>query len=162
MKLSLEKSKVSWRALPIVLSLFGMVATVGAVAGWHLFRQKSSIFQPLTKFPAIADAEVMEAITASVRLDGKVTADYIRKRLTVAQFQSQGSNYTVFKISTPETCGNLGCLHVVKPAAGMPILLQLQEIDVGVNMFEPSRNSRCFNVIQPQSGADKEFEVCEK
>lgn len=151
-----------WLSTPLIVALFTIVTITCGFGGWLVFRQKADRFQPLEKYAAITPAEVNEVITSGVRLDRKVTIEYIRQKMGVAQFQSQGTSYTAFKLSSPETCGKLGCLHVIKPKNGALIQLQLLDIDPAKEMFKASLKPHCFVVVQPQDGIDKDFYVCEK
>jgi hypothetical protein len=160
--LNSDDQSQSWLSNPIIVMAFPLVAMLCGLAGWFIVRQKADLFQPIEKFPAITSAEVTEVISKGVKLDEKVTLQYIRDKLAVTQFQSQGKTYTVFRIISPETCGKLGCLHVVKPSQGVAIPLQLQDIEVGIDMFKASLKPQCFIAVQPQDRQLKDFEICEK
>jgi hypothetical protein len=151
-----------WLSTPVIIMIFIIVTMLSSLGGWLVFRQKADRFQPLEKYVSITPAEVNEVITSGVRLDKKVTVGYLRQKIGVAQFQSQGTSYTAFRLSSPETCGKLGCLHVIKPKDGALIHLQLLEIDPAKEMFKASLKPHCFVVVQPQDGIDKDFYVCEK
>ena len=128
-----------------------------------IFQQKTEIFKSPSNIPTLTTEQIDKVIESGVRLDEKVTLDYLRRKLTVAQFQSQDRKYTVFRIIAPETCGKLGCLYIVKPdEEGMPISLQLEDIGVGKEMFKLSPKFHCFNVIQRHNGEYRHFEICEQ
>jgi hypothetical protein len=152
----------SWISLPMILVMSAAMIGCCGLAGWVLFRQKADIFQGREKFPLVAEAEIDRAITAGVKLDAKVTAAYIRKKLLMTQFRSGEKLYTIFKVVAPETCGKAGCLHVVQTKDSLPILLQLLEIGVSKEVFKPSPTPRCFLVAQPEYQEIKDYEVCEK
>jgi hypothetical protein len=156
-----ESKNKNWKLL-LTTTVILAILTLAVGASRLIFQQKTEIFKSTSKIPTLTTEQIDKVIEAGVRLDEKVTLDYLRSKLTVAQFQSQDRKYTVFRIITPETCGKLGCLYIVKPEEGMPISLQLEDIGVGKEMFKSSPKFHCFNVIQRQDGEDRHFEICEQ
>jgi hypothetical protein len=152
----------NWRFLFITVTTL-VVLTLGLGASQLIFKQKTEIFKSPSKIPTLTTEQIDKVIESRVRLDNKVTLDYLRSKLSVTQFQSQDRKYTVFRIITPETCGKLGCLYIVKPdQEGMSISLQLEDIGVGKEMFKSSSKFHCFNVVQRQNDEDRNFEICEQ
>jgi hypothetical protein len=151
----------NWKFLFVTTTILA-VLTLAFGASRLIFQQKTEIFKAPSKIPTLTTEQIDKVIESGVRLDEKVTIEYLKSKLTVAQFQSQEHKYTVFRIIAPETCGKLGCLYIVKPEEGMPISLQLEDIGVGKEMFKSSPKFHCFNVIQPQDGEDRHFEICEQ
>jgi hypothetical protein len=158
------QSKIENKNWKLLLTTTAILAftTLAFVASRMIFQQKSEIFKAPDKIPSLAAAQIDRTIGSGVRLDEKVTLKYLRSKLSVAQFQSQERKYTVLRIIAPETCGKLGCLYIVKPEEGMSILLQLEDIGVGKEMFKASPKFHCFTVIQRQNGEDRNFEICEQ
>jgi hypothetical protein len=157
-----DSKNKNWRFLFITMITL-VVLTLGVGASRLIFQQKTEIFKSPSKIPTLTTEQIDKAIESRVRLDNKVTLAYLRSKLSVAQFQSQDRKYTVFRIITPETCGKLGCLYIVKPdREGMSISLQLEDIGVGKEMFKPSPKFHCFNVVQRQNDEDRNFEICEQ
>ena len=155
-----EKDR-NWKFLAMAIGIL-LLATGGFLAIKLIFQSKAEVFKSPDKIPALTTAQIDKVIRSSVRLDEKVTLAYIRSKLSVSQFKSQDRQYTVFRIITPETCGKLGCLYIIKPAEGMSIPLQLEDIGVGKEMFKSSPKFHCFNVIQHQNGEDRNFKICEQ
>ncbi len=156
-----EGKNKNWKFL-LTTTVILAILTLAFGASRLIFQQKTEIFTAPSKIPTLTTEQIDKVIESGVRLDEKVTLDYLRRKLTVAQFQSQERKYTVFRIITPQTCGKLGCLYIVKPEDGMPIPLQLEDIGVGKEMFKASPKFHCFNVIQHQDGEDRHFEICEQ
>ena len=156
-----EGKNKNWKFL-LTTSVILAILTLAFGASRLILQQKTEIFTAPSKIPTLTTEQIDKVIESGVRLDEKVTLDYLRRKLTVAQFQSQERKYTVFRIITPQTCGKLGCLYIVKPEDGMPIPLQLEDIGVGKEMFKASPKFHCFNVIQHQDGEDRHFEICEQ
>jgi hypothetical protein len=156
-----DSKNKNWKFLFITTTVLA-VLTLAFVASRLIFRQQAEIFKSPSKISTLTTEQIDKVIESGVRLDEKVTLEYLRGKLTVAQFQSQERKYTVFRIIAPETCGKLGCLYIVKPEDGMPIPLQLEDIGVGKEMFKASPKFHCFNVVQRQDGEDRNFEICEQ
>ncbi len=156
-----QKKDRNWKFLAMVIGVL-LLVTIGSLAIKLIFQSKAEVFKSPDKIPALTTAQIDEVISSNVKLDEKVTLAYIRSRLNVSQFKSQDRQYTVFRIITPETCGKLGCLYIVKPIEGMSIPLQLEDIGVGKEMFASSPKFHCFTVIQRQNGEDRNFEICEQ
>jgi hypothetical protein len=156
-----DSKNKNWKFLFITTTVLA-VLTLAFAASRLIFQQQTEIFKSPSKIPTLTTEQIDKIIESGVRLDEKVTLEYLRSKLTVAQFQSQERKYTVFRIIAPETCGKLGCLYIVKPEDGMPIPLQLEDIGVGKEMFKASPKFHCFNVIQHQDGEDRHFEICEQ
>jgi hypothetical protein len=154
------KSGRYWIVRPLLACILLGIAFASISAWQSLFHQQDEVFESVDKFPTITTQVINEALQSGVRLDRKVTLSYLRSKLTIAQFQSQGVKYTVFRTIAPETCGKLGCLYVVKPQVGASKLLQLQDLPLGEKMFSASDRSGCFVATQPQSGKLKNFEIC--
>lgn len=152
----------NWKFL-LTTTLILAILTLAVGASRLIFQQKTEIFKSPSKIHNLTNEQINKVIESGVRLDEKVTLAYLRSKLSVTQFQSQERKYTVFRIITPETCGKLGCLYIVKPDEdGMPISLQLEDIGVGKEMFKASPKFHCFNVVQRQEGEDRNFEICEQ
>ena len=157
-----DSKNKNWRFLFITMITL-VVLTLGVGASRLIFQQKIEIFKSPSKIPTLTSEQIDKTIESRVRLDNKVTLAYLRSKLSVTQFQSQDRKYTVFRIITPETCGKLGCLYIVKPdREGMSISLQLEDIGVGKEMFKSSSKFHCFNVVQRQNDEDRNFEICEQ
>jgi hypothetical protein len=157
-----DSKNKNWRFLFIAMTTL-VVLTLGVGASRLIFQQKTEIFKPPSKILNLTTEQIDKVIESGVRLDNKVTLAYLRSKLSVTQFQSQDRKYTVFRLITPETCGKLGCLYIVKPdEEGMSIPLQLEDIGVGKEMFKPSPKFHCFNVVQRQNDEDRNFEICEQ
>jgi hypothetical protein len=157
-----DSKNKNWRFLFIAMTTL-VILTLGAGASRLIFQQKTEIFKSPSKIPTLTTEQIDKTIESRVRLDSKVTLDYLRSKLSITQFQSQDRKYTVFRIITPETCGKLGCLYIVKPdQEGMSISLQLEDIGVGKEMFKSSSKFHCFNVVQRQNDEDRNFEICEQ
>jgi hypothetical protein len=157
---SVPKSDRNWIVRPLLASLL-VAITFTSISAWQsLFRQQDEVFESVDKFPTITTQVINEALQSGVRLDQKVTLSYLRSKLTITQFESQGVKYTVFRTISPETCGKLGCLYIVKPQVGASKLLQLQELPAGTKMFAASAKPGCFITIQSQSGKLRNFEIC--
>jgi hypothetical protein len=157
-----DSKNKNWRFLFTTMTTL-VIMTLGFGASRLIFKQKTEIFKSPSKIPTLTTEQIDKVIESKVRLDPKVTLAYLRSKLSVTQFQSQDRRYTVFRIITPETCGKLGCLYIVKPdEEGMSIPLQLEDIGVGKEMFKSSPKFHCFNVIQRQNGEDRSFEICEQ
>ena len=151
----------NWRFLFTIAVILGILA-LAVGASRLIFQQKTEIFISPSKIPNLTSEQIDKVIESGVRIDEKVTLAYLRSKLSVTQFISQERKYTVFRIITPETCGKLGCLYIVKPEEGMPIPLQLEDIGVGKEMFKSSPKFHCFKVVQHQDGEDRHFEICEQ
>jgi hypothetical protein len=152
----------NWKFL-ITITIILAILTLAVGASRLIFQQKIEIFKSPSKILTLTSEQIDKAIESRVRLDNKVTLAYLRSKLSVTQFQSQDRKYTVFRLITPETCGKLGCLYIVKPdEEGMSIPLQLEDIGVGKEMFKPSPKFHCFNVVQRQNDEDRNFEICEQ
>jgi hypothetical protein len=157
-----DSKNKNWRFLFIAMTTL-VILTLGAGASRLIFQQKTEIFKSPSKIPTLTTEQIDKVIESRVRLDSKVTLDYLRSKLSITQFQSQDRKYTVFRLITPETCGKLGCLYIVKPdQEGMSISLQLEDIGVGKEMFKSSSKFHCFNVVQRQNDEDRNFEICEQ
>jgi hypothetical protein len=157
-----DSKNKNWRFLFIAMTTL-VILTLGLGASQLIFQQKTEIFKSPSKIPNLTAEQIDKVIESKVRLDSNVTLAYLRSKLSVAQFQSQDRKYTVFRIITPETCGKLGCLYIVKPdEEGMSISLQLEDIGVGKEMFKPSPKFHCFNVVQRQNDEDRNFQICEQ
>jgi hypothetical protein len=154
---SVTKSGRYWLISPML----AFIVVITSIFAWQsLFYQQDEVFESVDKFPIITTQIINEALQSGVRLDRKVTLSYLRSKLTITQFESQGVKYTVFRTIAPETCGKLGCLYIVKPQVGSSKLLQLQDLPLGEKMFSASDRSGCFVTTQPQSGKLKNFEIC--
>jgi hypothetical protein len=149
-----------WLLTPLLSVIAIGIAGVSISAWQSLVRQQEEVFEPVDKFPTITTQVINEALQSGVRLDNKVTLSYLRSKLTITQFQSQGVKYTVFRTIAPETCGKLGCLYIVKPQVGASKSLQLQDLPLGEKIFSASDRSGCFVATQPQFGKLKNFEIC--
>jgi hypothetical protein len=157
---SVPKSGRHWIVRPL-LAFILVTITLASISAWQsLFRQQDEVFESIDKFPTITTQVINEALQSGVRLDHKVTLNYLRSKLTITQFASQGVKYTVFRTIAPETCGKLGCLYIVKPQVGASKSLQLQDLPLGEKMFSASAKPGCFITTQPQSGKLKNFEIC--
>jgi hypothetical protein len=156
-----DSKNKNWKFLFITTTVLA-VLTLAFAASRLIFQQQTEIFKSPARIPTLTNEQIDKIIGSGVRLDEKVTLEYLRSKLTVVQFQSQERKYTVFRIIAPETCGKLGCLYIIKPEDGMPIPLQLEDIGVGKEMFKASPKFHCFNVIQHQDGEDRHFEICEQ
>jgi hypothetical protein len=157
-----DSKNKNWRFLFIAMTTL-VILTLGVGASRLIFQQKTEIFKSPSKIPTLTTEQIDKTIESGVRLDNKVTLAYLRSKLSVTQFQSQDRKYTVFRLITPETCGKLGCLYIVKPdEEGMSISLQLEDIGVGKEMFKSSSKFHCFNVVQRQNDEDRNFEICEQ
>ena len=156
-----DSKNKNWKYLFITMTVLAVLTLVFG-ASRLIFQQKTEIFISPSKIPNLTSEQIDKVIESGVRIDDKVTLAYLRSKLSVTQFISQERKYTVFRIITPETCGKLGCLYIVKPEEGMPIPLQLEDIGVGKEMFKSSPKFHCFNVVQRQEGEDRNFEICEQ
>jgi hypothetical protein len=151
----------NWKFLAMAIGVLSL-ATIGFLAIRLILQSKTEVFKSPDKISELTTAQIDEVIKSSVRLDEKVTITYLRSKLTVSQFKSQDRQYTVFRIIAPETCGKLGCLYIIKPAEGMSMPLQLEDIGVGKEMFKSSPKFHCFITIQRQNSEDRNFEICEQ
>jgi hypothetical protein len=158
---SVNEENRNWKFLAMAMKVLIAVA-IGFSAIKLIFQSRAEVFKSPDRISGLTTTQIDEVIRSSVRLDEKVTLEYIRSKLTVSQFKSQDRQYTVFRIIATETCGKLGCLYVIKSPAGMLIPLQLEDIGVGKEMFRSCLKFHCFTVIQQQNGEDRNFEVCER
>jgi hypothetical protein len=164
MKIIRLPPKIRSRPIKITLLVILLAILSGAILALKsIVQQKSEIFQSIDRFPKI-DLEIIDnAIVAGVKIDRKVTIDRVRENLTMMELDSGGTQYFILRIALPETCGELGCLYIVKSTqATMPKLLQLQELTTGEQMFVPTEKLGCFEVIQIIDRARKKFPICEE
>jgi hypothetical protein len=157
-------SKIRSRPIKITLLVILLAILAGAVlAVISIVQQKSEIFQSVDRFPKIDRQTIDNAIVAGVKIDRKVTIDRVRENLTMMELDSGGTQYFILRIALPETCGELGCLYIVKSKeVTMPKLLQLQGLTTGEQMFVPTEKPGCFEVIQIIDRARKNFPICEE
>jgi hypothetical protein len=152
----------------VLIKLFGLILLAVILSGAifaikSIVEQKSEIFQSIDRFPNIDRELIDSAIVAGVKLDRQVTLAYVRKNLTMMELDSGANQYVVLRVVLPETCGQLGCLYIVKSKeVGMAKLLQLQELGTGEQMFVSTAKIGCFEVIQTIDRARKNFPICEE
>jgi hypothetical protein len=145
------------------LMLFSVILSGAILAIKSIVEQKSEIFQSIDRFPNINRELIDRAIVAGVKLDRQVTLAYVQKNLTMMELDSGGDRYIILRVVLPETCGQLGCLYIVKSKGlGMAKLLQLQELSSGEQMFVSTVKTGCFEVIQTIDRARKNFPICEE
>jgi hypothetical protein len=147
----------------IIMVVFSAIVSGTILSLRSIFHQKSETFQSIDRFPHVSDRLVDRAIKAGVKLDNRITLNYIRQNLTMMEFESGGDRYIVLRIILPETCGKLGCLYIAKPTDdGMAKLLQLQDLPDDAKIFKSASKPGCFTVTQIQHNELKDFPICQE
>ncbi len=150
------------RAIGIMV-VFSAIVSGTILSLQSIFYQKSETFQSLDRFPNVSSYLVDRAIKAGIKLDERITLNYIRQNLTMMEFASGDDRYIVLRVILPETCGKLGCLYIAKPTDdGMAKLLQLQDLPDDAKIFKSALKPGCFTVTQVQHNEFKDFPICQE
>ncbi|WP_373545341.1 hypothetical protein [Chamaesiphon sp.] len=157
---SLKKAKSTF-PLILLLSVGGVCALV-QLAKWV----KETFYDPAKGSYSMATdlksaPEIEQIVGRSVYTSNNFVAAQVAKKVLAAQIESGGTTFTIYRFNLPQTCGKLGCLHVVVDERDK-YTNSVQLIDLPDKSFPFTKLAKagCFSVRQPSNGAIDNYEIC--
>jgi hypothetical protein len=146
------------------------LATLLAIGGIYLTTQlttwvKGKFHSVTSSYSMATDIsstqEIERIIDRSVYTSKSFVASQIAKKIVATQIESGGTTFTIYRFPFPQTCGKLGCLHVVVDERDKHSnSLQLIDLPDKSFPFSSVTKNGCFNVRQPVNNTIDDYEIC--